>query len=236
MRSDRFERIRERLLRGGVAPRQVHRTILELEDHFTDLVTELQAAGHSREESESQAATRLGSDDVFVASVLAHPELRSKARRWPWLAFGVLPLATFVVLFALSLVLLAEVFEFSEHALGAMPTNSPTLYWVRAVLEANALWLTPVIAAALACFEAARRRAPTVWPLIGTILIALLGAMTQVSLDWSAATPRGDLSAGLGLHFATILTTVFRATVTISAVLIPYFWWRRTHESSGGER
>jgi hypothetical protein len=236
MRNNRFERIRERLLRGGVAPRHVHRTILELEDHFADLVTELQAVGHSREESESQAATRLGSDDVFVASVLARPELRSKARRWPWLAFGVLPLATFVLLFALSLVLLAEVFEFSEHALGAIPANSPTLYWVRAVLEANALWLTPVIAAALACFEAARRRAPIAWPLIGTISIAVLGALTQVSLDWSAANPRGDLSAGLGLNSATMLTTAFRATATIAAVLTPWFWWRRTQESSGRER
>jgi hypothetical protein len=236
MRNPRFDRIRERLLRGGVAPRHVRRTLQELEDHFTDLVTELQSAGHSPEHSESQAATRLGSDDVFVASVLARPELQSKIRRWPWLAFGVLPLATFVLLFALALVLLAEVFELSEHALGVMPANSRALHWIRAILEANALWLTPVIAAAIACFEAERRRAPFAWPLIGTILIGVLGATTQASLDWSAATPRGDLSAGLGLHSAAMLTTACRATVTIAAVLLPYFWWRRTHELTARER
>ncbi len=236
MRSKRFERIRERLLRGGVAPRHVRRTLQELEDHFADLVAELQAAGHSREESESQAATRLGSDDVFVASVLTRPELRSKARRWPWLAFGALPVVTFAALFVISLILLGEVFEFSEHTLGLMPTTSPALRWVRAILQTNTLWLTPLVAAGLACFEAARRRTPLAWPLVGTICIGLLGAMTQVSLDWSAAVPRGDLSAGFGLSSATMLTTAMRATVTIAAVLIPYFWWRRTRGSSGWER
>jgi hypothetical protein len=193
MRNRRFERIRERLLQGGIAPRHVRRTLQELEDHFADLVTELQAAGHSREESESLAAARLGSDDVLVASVLARPELRSKARRWPWLAFGALPLVTFAALFAISLVLLAAVFEFSEHALGLMPATSPALRWVRAILQTNALWLTPLLAAGFACFEAARRRTPLAWPLIGTICIGLLGAMTQVNLDWSATAPRGDL-------------------------------------------
>jgi hypothetical protein len=38
MHNSRFDGIRERLLRGGVAPRHVRRTLQELEDHFTDLV------------------------------------------------------------------------------------------------------------------------------------------------------------------------------------------------------
>ena len=227
MRNPRFDGIRERLLQGGVAPRHVRRTLQELEDHFTDLLTELQAAGHSRAESESQAATRLGSDDVFVASVLARPELRSKARRWPWLAFGALPFIAFIALFIASVELMTAVFEFAEHHLGLMPANSPALYWARAILQTNAMWLAPLFAAGLGCFVAARRRAPIAWPLAATLIIGLLGAMTNISLEWSAASPKGYLSGGWGFSTNNMLIPGVRAIVTIAVVLIPYFWWRR---------
>ncbi len=232
MRNPRFQSIRERLLQGGIAPRHVRRSLQELEDHFTDLVTELQAAGRSREESESQAATRLGSDDVFVASVLARPELRSKARRWPWLAFGALPLSAFIASFAVSVLLMTQVFEFAEHSLGWMPATSPALYWARAILQANAMWLAPLLAAGSGCFVAVRRRAPIAWPLTATFIIGLLGAMTNINLEWSAASPKGYLSGGWGFSTNNMLIPAIRATVTIAAVLLPYFWWRQTRALS----
>ena len=234
MRDPRFDRIRERLLRGGVAPRHVRRTVSELQAHFADLVTELQSNGCSRAESEAQAAVRLGSEDVLVASVLARPELRSWSRRWPWLAFAVLPLVGFAALFVLSCAILAETLQFVEHQLGLMPASWPGAYWVRGALQVNGQNLAPLLVAGVVCFEAARRRAPVGWVVTGTILVAVLGALTNFSLDWSAANPRGELTAGIGISTATakMLTSLSRASVTIALALIPYFLWRRTHEHS----
>jgi hypothetical protein len=230
MREIRLDKLGERLLRSGVAPRHVRRALFELKGHFADLVDELQSKGCSRAESESQAWVRLGSDDTFVASVLARPELRSWAHRWPWLAFAVLPLVTFIALFVLSMVLLAGVLTFSEHALGVMPGSSVGLHWVEAAFLSSALWIAPLVAGAIACFQAARRGAPILWPVVGTMITGLLGAMTNASFDSSPATPRGALSAGIGLSSATMFSILGRATVTIAVVLIPYLWWQRTRE------
>ena len=235
MRNQRFSRVRERLLRGGVAPRHVRRTIDELETHFADIVTELESTGLSRAESESQASVRLGSEDVLVSSVLARPELRSWSRRRPWLAFGVLPLVAFVALFFSSILVFLQAVEFAEHSLGWTPASSPGLRWLGAALVISALWIAPLFAAGLACLQAARRRAPMAWPLSTTILIGLLSALTTVSLDWPPSAPRGVFSAGLGLETTTLPITVTHAVVAIALVLTPYFWWRRAQRHATPE-
>jgi hypothetical protein len=201
-----------------------------LESHYADIISELQATGLSRAESESRASIRLGSDEVLVASALARPELRSWSRRRPWLAFGVLPLVVFVALFFFSIVALLQAVEFAEHSLGWTPAGSPGLRWLSAALVISALWIAPLLAAAFACIQAARRRAGMAWPLSTTILICLLSALTTVSLDWPPSAPRGVFSAGLGLGTTTLPITVARAVVAISLILIPYIWWQRTHQ------
>ncbi len=233
MRNQRFGRVRERLLRGGVAPRHVRRTITELEGHFADIVSELQSTGLSEVESESRAAVRLGSEDVLVASVLARPELRSWSRRWPWFAFGLLPLMIFASLFLLSIMALLQTVEFAQHSLGWTPARSPELLWLRDALVISAMWLAPLIAAAGTCLLAARRRAPIAWPLVTTILIGILSALTTVTLEWPASAPRGIFSAGLGLSSTTMANTIAHAIIAIALVLIPYFWWRRTVPTPG---
>jgi hypothetical protein len=228
---DRFDRIRERLLRGGVAPRHVRRTILELQTHYADLVTELQSNGHSQAEGEAQAAVRLGSDDVLIASVLVRPELRSWSRRWPWLAFAVLPVVGLVAAFVLSCAILAETLQFTEHHLGWMPATSPFAQWIKTAIRLNK-YLVPSIVAGVVCLEAARRRAPVGWAIAGTILVGFLGSLTNLDLDWSVAHPRGELSGGVGIGTdAAVMLGIFsRVCVTAALTLIPYFWWRRTHE------
>ena len=84
MAGGRFAGLSERLRHAGISPRRVSRLISELEAHFDDLVAEFQSTGLSQAESESQAAVRLGAEDVLAASIIARPELHSWARRWPW--------------------------------------------------------------------------------------------------------------------------------------------------------
>ncbi len=96
-----FDALKERLLRGGIAPRHVRRYLEELSHHFDDLVVEGIAAGHTPIEAEQAAAIRLGSDDTLAGIMLARPELRSVSAHLPWAVFGLGPIAIFAVLLVL---------------------------------------------------------------------------------------------------------------------------------------
>jgi hypothetical protein len=231
MREARFAPLAERLLRGGIAPRHVRRTIFELQCHSNDLISEFMADGCSIEESEARAAARLGTEDVLIESIFARSELRSWATNWPWVAFGLLPLITLPVLFFASLFLLAGVFAFSYHSLGVLPATSGGLQFVRTIFLAAAVWLSPLVVAGTTCFFAARQRAPMFWPIIGTIIIGIIGAMTNASLDWPMSAPKGALSAGIGFNTSSVLPPVTRVAVTLAFVLVPYVWWLRTKEN-----
>jgi hypothetical protein len=229
MRDEPFGAIRERLLRGGVAPKHVERTIFELECHLADLEAELREFGHSQDTSESIAAARLGSDDVIVRSVMARPELRCHARRWPWLAFGLLPLVTLVGLSLVSLFLFMCVIEYAEDTAGLRPATSPVLQSLAAILAADVQWIIPVAIAGMCCLQAARRRVTMTWPVLGTAIVALLSGMTQIKMGWSAESPKGFISGGFGFapDYTGLIATLHAATI-LTLTLTPYFCWQRT--------
>jgi hypothetical protein len=82
----RFESLRLELLRSGVAPHYVERTILELREHYDDLEAAGLAAGLSSEEAVHAAQAALGNDRQIAAAVLARSELLTFSTRWPRLA------------------------------------------------------------------------------------------------------------------------------------------------------
>lgn len=228
MTTQRFAGLSRRLLRAGIAPRHVKRLLAELEAHFADLVAELRSTGLSQAESESQAAVRLGTEDVLAANIIARPELQSWARQWPWLAFALLPLLALPVQFVLSMLAAVGVFTFSTRVLGVTALHPGAVPWVVGGLQTYGVWIAPMLAAGAACFVAARRGAPALWPIVGSVLIALAGASTNAGFEWSAAVPRGALSGGIGFHFPDIGTaTSLRATLTLLIVLAPFLWLRR---------
>ena len=234
MPGGRFAGLSERLRRAGISPRRVRRLISELEAHFDDLVAEFHSTGLSQTESESQAAARLGTEDVLAASIIARPELRSWARRWPWLAFAVLPLLSLPVQFVLSMLAAVGVFAFSVHTLGMTPLHPGPVPWICEALQAYALWIAPMLAAGAACFLAARYRAPVLWPIVGSILIAFLGAMTNAGFDWSPALPQGAISAGIGFRFPDMDPAMgFRVLLTLVPILAPFLWLRRREKVAG---
>lgn len=81
-----FESLRLELLRSGVSPVYVERTIAELGEHYADLEAAARAAGYSAAEAARQARDTLGNDRAIAAAVLAHPELFSFSTRWPRVA------------------------------------------------------------------------------------------------------------------------------------------------------
>src|ERR1700722_12759531 len=96
MSQPRFEPLRERLLRAGIAPRHVRRYIAELRDHFDDLTQEEIARGAVRYAAEAKARARLGCDEDLADIMLERPELRSLTARYPWAVFGLGPVAMVV--------------------------------------------------------------------------------------------------------------------------------------------
>ena len=86
MPDGRFEALKLELQKGGVAPVYIERTLLELEEHYTDLEQDALAAGLSRDEARHAAHAALGAERVIAAAVLARPELREWSSRHPRLA------------------------------------------------------------------------------------------------------------------------------------------------------
>jgi len=93
------------LLRSGISPRHVRRTIDELNDHYEDLVEQALSDGATRLEAEKSASERLGHARDIVLAARAQPELRSWAFRFPRIAAFVYPL-TFLALLPAAPVLL----------------------------------------------------------------------------------------------------------------------------------
>jgi hypothetical protein len=86
MRDPQLESLRLELLRGGVSPLYVDRTIVELSEHYADLEGAALAAGQTPSEAARSAAAALGHESELVAAVLARHELLSFRTRWPRVA------------------------------------------------------------------------------------------------------------------------------------------------------
>jgi hypothetical protein len=236
MRNSRFHDVAERLLNAGVSPRRVRRLISELADHFDDLREELKARGLTSEEADAEATSRLATG-ALVEGVLARPELRSWVRRWPWAAFTVLPVAMYASLFATELAVLVFSVEFAKNELGMDFSSSAWLVLTVRTLLGGAEWALPIVAAGACCAIALLRRAPAIWATTGVVLISLLGALTNAQLDLPPAVPRAALGAGIGFNTESLLLPISRAAVTLTVVLVAYFWIRHTQnraESSHG--
>ena len=97
-------RLPARLLRSGVAPRHVQRTVAELDAHFDDLVDEALGNGSDRARAECRAIKQLGDIELLADVVCARPELRSWAANYPRIAIVIYPLACLAVLPAVPLI------------------------------------------------------------------------------------------------------------------------------------
>jgi hypothetical protein len=192
----RFEALKERLLRGGIAPRRVRRYLAELDDHLADLTEQERAAGHDAVEAAVRARAMLGDDAELAQAWLSNPRLKSFAAKAPWAVFILAP--PFVLLLAfmvptLSLVVIGRSFSFIGPHHNAAPA------WFQqatAILITTINLLLPVLLAALLNSIAARQRLSAAWPLIGIAIIALLGMQIHIGFPTSGQ-DRGRVMLGM---------------------------------------
>jgi hypothetical protein len=227
MRNTEFAALRERLLRAGVAPKHVRRTIAELEAHRQDIVTELRGRGVSAAQAEADARARLGSDETIAASVLARPELRSWARKRPWAAFTIMPILSFAVAMVLWVVAFVVLVETLKAVVGAPFLQRSGIRPIAEFLFGVALWGMPVVVGAVSVYFAGTRRAGVAWPIAGVATIALISAAGNMSLTWPAPPGTAQFSAGIGVDIDTAARVAMRAGIMMAFVLVPFFVWRR---------
>lgn len=171
----RFEALREKLLKAGIAPRHVRRYLRELDDHLADLTAAEREAGYDTADAAARARARLGEDGELAAAMLARPEFKSWAARWPWLIFGVAPPLMMIALFFVAVLPLGLVAHF--HGVW-MHNHMPAPLWFRIWARSTAFLanfgLGPVLAALLVC-AAQRQRMGWKWPSLAIVIIALAG-------------------------------------------------------------
>lgn len=98
MREPDFNLLATNLLKHGITPKHVHRTVNELRDHYDDLVDSAVDNGANSKAARRHAAHELGSMDEFVREMASRRELKTWAFRYPQLAIVVYPLACLAVL------------------------------------------------------------------------------------------------------------------------------------------
>ena len=231
MRDRDFDSLKERLLRGGVAPKHVRRTIAELRDHQTDLFAEALSRGRSLEEAGLEASIRLGNEDALAAEIIARPELRSWAHRWPWVTYCLTPTALFVLAFAGLFLLLG--FSGTVHAdydtfakrWGSPSSPRSLVSWIRLFY----MFGLPLLLALSCCFVAGQRRAALRWPVLGVIILSIIGGAFQFDVCWpNGPSAYGALCMRSGVPpFPGFASTLLRAVATSAMALGPYLWWRR---------
>jgi len=86
MRDAQLESLRLELLKGGVTPFYVERTIVELTEHYTDLESAALAGGLTADDAARSARAALGDEHAILAAILARPELLTFSTRWPRVA------------------------------------------------------------------------------------------------------------------------------------------------------
>lgn len=217
-----LERLRERLLSAGVAPKHARRIVAELRDHHADLAAEPGVSAQT-------AWARLGDEETLYQAVVARPELRSFAHRFPLVAYVLAPTVSWLVVLAVAAVALVAPFAIHEGVTGTRwaPTGFARTV-LRALADATAFGLGLAVAAFFAAF-ALRRRARPLWPIAGVCIVALVGGAARIVLG-IPETPTGPghlgLTFALAPPFPQIASSLVRAA-TIAGVVIGVYLVRR---------
>jgi hypothetical protein len=226
-----YVRLRERLLRAGVAPRHVHRYVRELRDHHEDIAQSEIARGLPRAAAEEAASARLGTEDDLAQSVLARSELRSIASRFPALMFGMGPATAWVGLVIASAIVIRHTGQRMTDAFGL---GTDALLTVTQAVCVFQFRIAPVLLSAAMIVVSLRQRTKLNWPIAGTAAVCLLAGTMRVQifgeqLGVSSAllpflAPQSDLFGPRSVHL--LAEGVARALVMALVAWSPVLVWR----------
>ena len=221
-----YNKLSEQLLRGGISPGCVVRLIAELRDHHADLAESALADGMSMEDARKQADSLLGTQDDILSDTLAREELKSWAARWPWALYGVMPPVILVATVALTLYLVVAISQIVTSIAGEPSVAPPWVATTTDVLSLFLMYVNPILLGAAICYIAIRRRSSWLWPVLGIVLVAILGGLSAIGVEWGEAGQSSQLFVGTSFipPFPDKLATAIRISLNLLVVLTPYVY------------
>jgi len=221
---NQFDRLGERLLTAGVAPRHVRRYLAELDEHLDDLRAEEQRAGRDRADAEARAYSRLGTPDTLANAMTDRPEFRSWTARAPWAAFILAPPAALALILAITAVAIVVVVQTHRPTPDALPNLPAWFAGLSATIIRLESLVLPVLLGWAVVAVAARQRIRPIWPALGLTVIAVLGATSELSIFLPLAPGQlGEVSVGMRLDG----WVAFRILANLLLAAAPYLAWRR---------
>ncbi|MDE1145912.1 MAG: hypothetical protein PW843_04725 [Azospirillaceae bacterium] len=224
---DLFNRLRERLLEAGIAPRHARRYVAELHDHADDLVAEEIAAGHDDRIAEARALARLGDPDDLAQSLIARGHFRSWSARAPWAVYGAAPIMAVVGGIALAVAIVASILEPLRPGPGLHPIPPAWFGEVAWVLNYSYGILLPLGVGGLLAITATRQRMPAFWPVVGLLLISVLSGLFELNIV-VPADPQAIVEIRVGAVFmnvAAAITDLRHIAINLLLTLAPYVAW-----------
>ena len=228
-----FENLREALLRMGVAPRHVRRAVLELDGHFRQLVQAGLRRGDGEEVARVAARQLLGTDEALISRYAGMPELRAWCSRRPVVWFTLVPLISFIALFAGTLAILglsAELMTGYLHHVRVSALVSSRIDWAAQLFF---LWVLPLSIAAVFAILAYRQRVVLHWPVAGIAIVCCLVSLLNVSLVLKGGEPPGSMGAGIGISLQSLPRQMAHAGSIMALVVVPWWIVWRRHRLDG---
>lgn len=221
-----FDELRERLLRGGVAPRHVRRYLSELVEHLADLRAEELRAGRSLKEAESAALVRLGGTDNLVSAIINQRQFQSWSSRAPWAVFCVAPPFLLACAYFIALAILWYGWSLfipgADTPFGTAP-RGPIYGLSNLYFQADKFYYfsAPILVGWGIALIAARQRMKSTWVIVGSALVALMGGTSQVHAG------RAAIQSGLG-HISMDFSHYrpFHVFAIFLITFLPYFIWQ----------
>ncbi len=229
-----FHELRERLLRGGVAPRHAGRYLGELADHLANLVAEEECAGCNRRDAEYSALIRLGSADDLASAMIEKHQFQSWSSRAPWAVFGLAPISTLAPAYFASCLYLWIGWKIFLPGANTPFGNRATAIvgFENIYFQAGKFWYfgAPVFIGWIVGVVAVRQRLKAPWPTAAWVLVASMGATARVyasrfAVPHALGHIRMELFA-LDLSGEAIPGQLFHALAILALTALPYFAWR----------
>jgi hypothetical protein len=206
----------------------------ELADHYADLTEEEQQAGRNLIEARSAALVRLGKTENLAKAFLEQRQFQSWCARAPWVMFGFAPLICLGAAYLVACLYLWcgwKVFlPGADSPFGA--TAAPTYSFDNIYFQVGKFYYlsAPILVGWTIGIVAARQRLKAVWPTLGVVLIAWMGATARIQAGRTAV-PRGlgHISVdffNFGPTSQTISESMLSAFVIFTLAILPYLVWR----------
>ena len=174
MQAVNFVRLRIRLLKGGVAPKFVKRTIQELQQHLDELIAQEKSDGTSEAEARAVAFSKLGDEEKILNETLARKELLSWSHRYPKSVFLILPVISYfaIAFFSLTIGLGGVRTIFGVDIYNDWPAWN--ILYSQVLMFFMEYVLAPLLAFSLALL-AIHRNVGLLWPIVGILIVCFFG-------------------------------------------------------------